>query len=289
MGLQEGHVMGLKDVFNVPPVLGDKMQKRLATPVAPLKKQKRLNEREWTFVKELVSGEGAITAKEAAIRAGFNPKTASSIATTLTSPDKAPHIVAAIQEYRAELNAKYNTTFERHMRDLLNIRDAALAAGAFGAAVQAEYRRGQALGTIYIDRKEIRVGTIDSMSREEVQRKLEELKKLYGGPPPKDIIEMSEDEILESVKREQAEEQEKKKSLREEMRNAERARRAALQEAKGKSQDVSYHEDRVEGESGDPGLSDSAAESGEVCDGGVEGGEEGAEGKPESSSDSVSS
>jgi len=281
--------MGLKDVFNVPPVLGDKMQKRLATPVAPLKKQKRLNEREWTFVKELVSGEGAITAKEAAIRAGFNPKTASSIATTLTSPDKAPHIVAAIQEYRAELNAKYNTTFERHMRDLLNIRDAALAAGAFGAAVQAEYRRGQALGTIYIDRKEIRVGTIDSMSREEVQRKLEELKKLYGGPPPKDIIEMSEDEILESVKREQAEEQEKKKSLREEMRNAERARRAALQEAKGKSQDVSYHEDRIESESGDPGLSDSAAESGEVCDGGVEGGEEGAEGKPESSSDSVSS
>ena len=280
--------MGLKDVFNVPPVLGDKMQKRLATPVAPLRKQKRLNEREWTFVKELVAGEGAITAKEAAIRAGFNPKTASSIATTLTNPDKAPHIVAAIQEYRAELNAKYNTTFERHMRDLLNIRDAALAAGAFGAAVQAEYRRGQALGTIYIDRKEIRVGTIDSMSREEVQRKLEELKKLYGGPPPKDIIEMSEDEILESVKREQAEEQEKKKSLREEMRNAERARRAALQEAKGKSQDVSYNEDRVESESGDPGLSDSAAESGEVCDGGVEGGEEGAEGKPESSSDSVS-
>lgn len=281
--------MGLKDVFNVPPVLGDKMQKRLATPVAPLRKQKRLNEREWTFVKELVAGEGAITAKEAAIRAGFNPKTASSIATTLTNPDKAPHIVAAIQEYRAELNAKYNTTFERHMRDLLNIRDAALAAGAFGAAVQAEYRRGQALGTIYIDRKEIRVGTIDSMSREEVQRKLEELKKLYGGPPPKDIIDMSEDEILESVKKEQAEEEEKKKSLREEMRNAERARRAALQEAKGKSQDVSYNEDRVESEPGDSGLSDSAAESGEVRDGGAEGGEKRVEGKPESSSDSVSS
>ena len=56
--------MGLKDVFNVPPVLGDKMQKRLATPVAPLKKQKRLNEREWTFVKELVAGEGAITARK---------------------------------------------------------------------------------------------------------------------------------------------------------------------------------------------------------------------------------
>ena len=54
-----------------------------------------------------------------------------------------------------------------------------MEAGAFGAAVQAEYRRGQALGTIYVDRKEIRHGTIDSMSKEEVMRKLEEIKKIY--------------------------------------------------------------------------------------------------------------
>jgi phage terminase small subunit len=280
--------MGVKDLFNTPPVLGDKMQKRLATPVAPLRKQKKLDEREWKFVKELVAGDGTVTAKEAAIRAGFSPKSASSIATKLTSPDKCPHIVAAIQEYRAELNAKYNTTFERHMRDLLTIRDAALQAGAYGAAVQAEYRRGQALGTIYIDRKEIRVGTIDSMSREEVQRKLDELKKLYGGPPPKDIIDMDETEILESVKKEHDEEAEKRASLREGLRNAERARRLALQEGKGQPAELSHNEDRVEGEPGDSGLSDSAEGSGEVCDGGIEGGEEGAEGKPESSSDSVS-
>ena len=288
MDLPEDHVVGVKDLFNTPPVLGDKMQKRLATPVAPLRKQKKLDEREWKFVKELVAGDGNVTAKEAAIRAGFSPKSASSIATKLTSPDKCPHIVAAIQEYRAELNAKYNTTFERHMRDLLTIRDAALQAGAYGAAVQAEYRRGQALGTIYIDRKEIRVGTIDSMSREEVQRKLDELKKLYGGPPPKDIIDMDETEILESVKKEHDEEAEKRASLREGLRNAERARRLALQEGKGQPAELSHNEDRVEGEPGDSGLSNSAEGSGEVCDGGIEGGEEGVEGKPESSSDSVS-
>jgi hypothetical protein len=90
-------------------------------------------------------------------------------------------MVAAIQERRRELGEKYATTFERHMRDLQIIRDQALTAGAYGAAVQAEYRRGQALGTIYIDRKEIRHGTIDSMSKEEVQRKLEEIRRLYGG------------------------------------------------------------------------------------------------------------
>jgi hypothetical protein len=76
------------------------------------------------------------------------------------------------------------------MRDLQTIRDKAIEAGAWSAAVQAEYRRGQALGTIYVDRKEVRIGTIDSMSKEEVMKKLEEIKKIYGGPPPTAILEM---------------------------------------------------------------------------------------------------
>jgi phage terminase small subunit len=275
--LPEGVMSKRRDLFNTPPVLGDKLQKRLSTPVAPLRKQKKLNEREWTFVKELVAGDGSVTMKEAAIRAGFSPKSASNTASKLTDPEICPHIVAAIQEYRAELNAKYNTTYERHMRDLLAIRDAALQAGAFGAAVQAEFRRGQALGTIYVDRKEIRVGTIDSMSKEEVQRKLEEIKKLYGGPPPKDIIDMDEEEILESVKKEQSHEEVKQLTMREEMRRAEQARRIALQESKRQSTSVPYNEDRKQGEPGDPGLPDSA--EGEVCDGGAEGSEDGEEGK----------
>ena len=268
--------MGLKDVWNVPPVIGDKLQKRLATKVAPLKKQKVLTEREWTFVKELVSGDGHVTMKEAAIRAGFSPKSAKSIATRLTTPEICPHVVAAIQEYRAELAAKYNTTYERHMRDLLAIRDAALQAGAFGAAVQAEYRRGQALGTIYVDRKEIRVGTIDSMSKEEVQRKLDEIKKLYGGPPPKDILEMEVTDVIESKQDPEPEPE----TIQEAMRNVERSRRLALQESKRKPTELPHNEDREQGEPGDAGLPDSDEGSGEVCDDGTEGGEEGQEDKP---------
>jgi hypothetical protein len=88
------------------------------------------------------------------------------------------------------------------MRDLQTIRDKALDAGAFAAAVQAEYRRGQALGTIYVERKEIRHGTIDSMSKEEVQRKLDELKKLYGGPPPTALIDADTGVVIESAARE---------------------------------------------------------------------------------------
>jgi hypothetical protein len=88
------------------------------------------------------------------------------------------------------------------MRDLQLIRDKALEAGAYGAAVQAEYRRGQALGTIYVDRKEIRHGSIDSMSKEEVERKLAEIKKIYGASIPAEIVEVKTMTVRESVERE---------------------------------------------------------------------------------------
>jgi hypothetical protein len=88
------------------------------------------------------------------------------------------------------------------MRDLQLIRDKALEAGAYGAAVQAEYRRGQALGTIYVDRKEIRHGSIDSMSKEEVERKLAEIKKIYGASIPAEIVEVKTRTFSESVERE---------------------------------------------------------------------------------------
>ena len=176
------------------------VEERLNRPVKP-HKPKVLSPQEWKFVEEFVAGDGHVTLKEAALRAGYSSSWAQSRARELTDPDTNPHIVAAIQERRRELGEKYATTFERHMRDLQVIRDQALTAGAYGAAVQAEYRRGQALGTIYIDRKEIRHGTIDSMSKEEVQRKLEEIKRLYGGQAgpivdvtPKQIEEEPEEE-----------------------------------------------------------------------------------------------
>lgn len=176
------------------------VEARITAPVKP-HKPKVLTAQEWKFVEEFVAGDGHVTLKEAAIRAGYSEVWAKNRSRELTDPDKSPHIVAAIQERRRELGEKYATTFERHMRDLQVIRDQALAAGAYGAAVQAEYRRGQALGTIYIDRKEIRHGTIDSMSKEEVQRKLDEIKRLYGGNAgpiiditPRQIEEEPEDE-----------------------------------------------------------------------------------------------
>jgi len=187
----------------IPPTTLEKITKPVpaTTTKTSHKARKRdqvLTTQEWKFVHEFVAGDGHVTAKEAAVRAGYPEKKSKYYAETLTNPDINPHIVAEIQKLRAEFAEKYGTTYERHMRDLQIIRDQALAAGAFGAAVQAEYRRGQALGTIYIDRKEIRHGTIDSMSKEEVMRKLEEIKKLYGDEPITDAEIEEEDDAGEA-------------------------------------------------------------------------------------------
>ena len=67
------------------------------------------------------------------------------------------------------------------------IRDLALENGAYSAAVQAEYRRGQAQGNIYVNKSEIRHGSIDSMSREEVEKELQAIQKAYGN----DVIDVT--------------------------------------------------------------------------------------------------
>ena len=104
----------------------------------------KLTRKQELFVKELVSKDGQITLREAAINAGYPANSAHSRAYELTNPDRSPHVVAAIRSYRDELDAKFGVTYQRHLRDLQTIRDMALQNGAYSAAVQAEYRRGQA-------------------------------------------------------------------------------------------------------------------------------------------------
>ena len=202
---------------------------RVTGPVKP-HKPKVLTPQEWKFVEEFCAGDGHVTLKEAALRAGYSETWARSRARELTDPEDSPHIVAAIQTRRRELGEKYGTTFERHMRDLQVIRDQALAAGAYGAAVQAEYRRGQALGSIYIDRKEIRHGTIDSMSKEEVTRKLEEIKRLYGGGTAGPIVDVTLKQIEEEPEDED---------------NGVKTGSEPVQEAQGQRPQLPFHPNRV--------------------------------------------
>lgn len=275
----------LKEIMNQVPLKRKKLDERLSTKVKPLKEQRKIvTPKEWKFIQELVSGDGRCTLKEAAIRAGYSVDSANDTARKLTDPKKNPHIVAAIQEYRRELGEVYGTNFERHMRDLKEIRDAALDAGNFGAAVTAEYRRGQALGTIYVDRKEIRHGTIDSMSKEEVQRKLDELQQLYGGPPPKQIIDMTPDELGEKYALIQ---QDNDIDPLEVFLDGEGTGSETVSESEGEPAQGGDNAPGEQGGTGDTGLPDSSGER-VLGDGGAEGGEEREESEAESAPDSVS-
>ena len=162
---------------------------------------RKLTRRQEKFVKELVSNDGLITLREAAIRAGYPARSAHTRAYELTNINICPHVVAEITRYRDELDEMYAVGYKKHVRDLQKIRDIALENGAYSAAVQAEYRRGQAQGDIYVSKSEIRTGSIDQMSREDVENELERIRKSFVP-----IIDITPEEIIEPDAEEGAEE-----------------------------------------------------------------------------------
>mgnify|MGYP003140133080 FL=1 len=139
----------------------------------------RLTGKQIKFV-ELVATKGDMeTLQNLAIEAGFAKSGAHTRAYEMLSPKKSPHIVRALKERRAELNEKYGVTLGQHLADLGRIRDRSLSENNFGAAVQAEKARGMAAG-LYVSKSEIRHGSIDQMSKEEVEKALNDLKKQLG-------------------------------------------------------------------------------------------------------------
>jgi len=124
------------------------------------------------FVKEYVMSDGMSSQTECAISAGFGAKHATATASKLI---RLPHVAKAIAIATRERDEKYGIKYERHLRTLAEIRDKALADESYAAAINAEYRRGQ-VGGLYINRTEVRHGSIDSMSKEDVLRALNEIR-----------------------------------------------------------------------------------------------------------------
>lgn len=67
-----------------------------------------------------------------------------------------PKIIARLDELRAPVTKAAQISLANHLSDLLDIRDKALAAGNFSAAVAAEVARGKASG-LYVERTESNV------------------------------------------------------------------------------------------------------------------------------------
>ena len=136
---------------------------------------KQLSEQQKKFAELLVYNEGRKTPTECAIEAGYAEGSAHVRASELRNPNKFPLVAKYIGELRAEVQKKYEVTFERHITELGRIREQALSKGAFSAAANAEVARGKAAG-LYIEQKIIRTGKLEDMSIEELEAKM---KRIY--------------------------------------------------------------------------------------------------------------
>ena len=133
-----------------------------------------LTEKQRIFVEIYTANEGRLTPTECARQSGYKMERAATTASELLNVKKYPKVVAAVMKRRDEIASTHRVEMNKHVQELARLRDKALNEKSYSAAVNAERLRGQAAG-LYIDRKEIRTGSIDDMSREEVLKKLREV------------------------------------------------------------------------------------------------------------------
>ena len=81
------------------------------------------------------------------------------------------------KEYNYLMNQakkKYELNYDRAVQDLYDIRDKAMEAGSFNAAISAQNSLLK-VGGLIVDRKEVMFGKVDQMSRDEVEARLSQL------------------------------------------------------------------------------------------------------------------
>ena len=133
-----------------------------------------LTDKQRIFVKIYTENEGRLTPTECARQAGYAEERANTTASELLNGKRFPKVVEAVVARRAEIEKTHEVKLNKHVQELARLREKSLAEKSYSAAVNAERLRGQASG-LYIDRKEIRTGSIDSMSRDDVLKALKEL------------------------------------------------------------------------------------------------------------------
>ena len=74
------------------------------------------------------------------------------------------------------MRSRARITPDRSLNDLMKIRDKAYEEGSYNASIGAEKLRLQIAGLL-VDKKEIKTGKIDQMSREEVLKELTKLQE----------------------------------------------------------------------------------------------------------------
>jgi len=140
---------------------------------------KQLTPKQIKFAQELVYNEGRKTATQCAVDAKYSEDRAHVTASELQNPKMYPLVVQYIGQLRQEIQKKYDITFESHLMHLGKMRNDALDAKAWTAAINAEVARGKAAG-LYVEQKIIRTGKLDDLSEEELDKRIAEVLDQYS-------------------------------------------------------------------------------------------------------------
>ena len=155
---------------------------------------KQLTPKQIKFATELVYNEGRKTATQCAVDAAYSEDRAHVTASELQNPKMYPLVVQYIGQLRDEIRKKYDIDFDSHLMHLGKMRNDALDAKAWTAAINAEIARGRADG-LYFEQKIIRTGKLEDLTTEELESRM---KKIIDDYSP--ILEgVDEKELKERV------------------------------------------------------------------------------------------
>lgn len=127
------------------------------------------------FCEKLV--EENMTPMQAAIEAGYKEERATNYASRLLNGRDFPHVLLYVEELQERKRRKYGVTLDGQLERLARLSQGAEDAKQFSAAITAEKTRA-ALGGLTTDRRET-VNVIDTMTRDQLMQKLEDLTKKY--------------------------------------------------------------------------------------------------------------
>ena len=149
-----------------------------------LKQSTELTPKQKAFAEILVANWGHITKQAAAEKAGY--KVTNSTGAKLTNETINHQICRYIEKLRSYALKTYERDKLRHYKQFENMRNKAVEKNQFSPAITAEYRIGQAAG-FYIDRKEITTNSLEGLTREQLETRLQELERKMADTKP--IIE----------------------------------------------------------------------------------------------------
>jgi len=149
------------------------------------------------FVDTLVANWGKKSKQDVAMEVFDckNRTNASKYAWELLHPDKSPHVVRYLEMQLQKELKKYETDKLRHYKTYERLQQKAEDKKQYNASINAQFRAGQMAG-LFIDKKEINVSGIEGMSRDKLEKRLEELENKIN--ENKKIINITPEEIVET-------------------------------------------------------------------------------------------